>query len=274
MEHERTSTRIARSSAAFLLAAVPAILSAQAINDVFDEVGNETYKGGFGAFNWVDATSFGFATNHAGSEAFLSNYTGLPIPNIGFVKPLNGTIANTSYRVSFYCSRYSSIGTPALADYDTLYIGTPTGSMVWDTVPTPVFDTAWVRWSGIFTPAPGDIGQPFAFGCSLPQLISGTSLAFDGPFYAQDINTGIVQRLDAPAVLTITQSGDQVQVQWSSAAVIELSVFDGTGRNVQVGVARTDATATLDMRAAAPGAYVVHARTIEGRSLTGRFMRN
>ena len=42
MEHERTSTRIARSSAAFLLAAVPAILSAQAINDVFDEVGNET----------------------------------------------------------------------------------------------------------------------------------------------------------------------------------------------------------------------------------------
>lgn len=255
----------------FLCLALPALLHAQAINDVFDEVGDETYKGGFGSFNWVDASSFGFTANNAGVEAFLSNYTGFPLPDIGFVKPLNGIIANTTYRVSFYCSRYSSANTPAFTDYDTLYIGTPNGTMQWDTVPTPVDDTVWVRWSGTFTPAPGDIGQPFAFGCSLPQLISGTSLAYDGPFHAIDISTGIVQLLDAPRPLTMVRSGNRVQVNGVCGPVKALRLFDAVGHELAVRSEPSGTGVVLDMSGQAPGSYALLVEC-DGQALTGRFL--
>ena len=191
----------------------PAVSMAQVITDVFDGVGNETYTGvnGFGPFNWVDATNFGFASQQ-GSSAFLSNLTGPSIPDIGMVKPFATTMDASTYRVAFYCSRYSSPNTLAYSDYDTLYIGSPLGTMVWDTIPTPTVDYQWVRWSGLYTPAPGDIGQPFKFGFSVT-VNNGTSFALDGPVTATDISTGITTRLDTEAqLLAFTDPASQTIV--------------------------------------------------------------
>lgn len=246
---------------------------AQVIDATFDGAGDETYTGtnGFGSFNWVNAINFGFPSQQGGT-AFLSNYTGFPIVDIGMIKPFNATMQNTTYRVSFYCSRYSSTLTLGIDDYDTLYIGSRHGTMVWDTVPTPANDYQWVRWSGVYTPAPEDIGEPFNFGFSLT-LNSGTSFALDGPINATDLSTGITHTLDAPEVLVLAPGPGGVGMEVrASAPMADVDVFDGRGVRVAgaAGLHSTRWTSGIPMLA--PGCYVVRARMADGSVRTRRAM--
>lgn len=244
---------------------------AQVFTDVLDGAGNEAYTGvsGFGAFNWVNALSFGFSTQQ-GNNAFLSNLTGQPIPDIGMVKPFSTTMGASTYRVAFYCSRYSSPNTLAYADYDTLYIGSPDGTMVWDTVPTPMNDFQWVRWSGLYTPAPSDIGQPFKFGFSIT-LNNGTSFALDGPVTATDISTGIVDRLDAPNnFVAIVDPLSRSLLVRCADPMETLELVDTRGRTTartQVGAATS---VTMDISALTAGLYIARAYTLNGSILSVR----
>lgn len=246
-------------------------LQAQVIADVFDGVGNETYPGvnGFGGFNWVNALNFGFSSQQ-GSNAFLSNYTGPPLANIGMIKPFSAVMANTTYRVAFYCSRYSSINTLSLASYDTLYIGSRHGTMVWDTFPTPLADYDWVRWSGLYTPAPQDIGQPFKFGFSLT-LYTQTSFALDGPVTAMDVNTGITERLDAPSGLlaAFDPNGSCVRVQ-CDGPMTELDLYDASGALLRRERVPHRPSALIDTGALPGGMYVLRAWLVDGSVRTTR----
>lgn len=251
----------------------PAVPLAQVITDVFDGVGNETYTGfnGFGPFNWVNATNFGFASQQ-GSSAFLSNYTGLPIPNIGMVKPYTTTMDATTYRVAFYCSRYSSPNTLAYADYDTLYIGSPLGTMVWDTVPTPTVDYQWVRWSGLYTPALGDIGQPFKFGFSVT-LNNGTSFALDGPVTATDISTGITTRLDLDEqLMAFADPTSQTIVLRAAEPLAAMELFDAHGHQVLSRSLGNSTVAHVSCSGMSTGLYVVRVQSADGTQRTARIV--
>lgn len=218
---------------------------------------------GFGSFNWVNALNFGFSSQQ-GSNAFLSNYTGLPLANIGMIKPFSAVMANTTYRVAFYCSRYSSVNTLSLASYDTLYIGSRHGTMVWDTTPTPVNDYEWVRWSGLYTPAPQDIGQPFKFGFSLT-LYTQTSFALDGPVTATDVSTGITERLDAPSGLlaAFDASGSRIQVN-CDGPMADLEIYDASGALVKRERLRNSTSASIEAAALPRGMYLVRAGLVDG----------
>ncbi|MFZ1688221.1 MAG: hypothetical protein WAU70_12400 [Flavobacteriales bacterium] len=268
-----TNNRATSLSFLFLtgFCSLPSPTSAQVFTDVLDGAGNEVYTGvnGFGAFNWVSALNFGFSTQH-GSNAFLSNLTGQPIPDIGMVKPFSTTMGATTYRVAFYCSRYSSPNTLAYSDYDTLYIGSPAGTMVWDTVPTPITDFQWVRWSGLYTPAPADIGQPFKFGFSIT-LNNGTSFALDGPVTATDISTGIITRLDAPDILTAFMDPARSSLVVRSADPMEtMELVDVHGRTTARTQVAAATSVTTDISALSAGLYVVRAYTLNGHMLCGR----
>lgn len=250
-------------------------LRAQVITDVFDGAGNETYTGanGFGPFNWVNAISFGFTTQQ-GSNAFLSNYTGLPIPSIGMRKPFSAIMGNTTYRVAFYCSRYSSLNTLSLSSYDTLYIGSPHGTMVWDTVPTPATDYEWVRWSGLYTPAAEDMGEPFVFGFSLT-LPNATSFALDGPVTATDVATGITERLDAPMPFTVRWDPTLGSVVVSCADPLsKVELYDARGSLLHAQTIRTGTTATVAASRVSPGVLLVRAQLEDGSWRTARAMVN
>lgn len=243
----------------------PAVSSAQVITDVFDGVGNETYTGtnGFGPFNWVNATNFGFASQQ-GSNAFLSNYTGLPIPNIGMVKPFTSTMDATTYRVAFHCSRYSSPNTLAFTDYDTLYIGSPNGTMVWDTVPTPSVDYQWVRWSGLYTPAPSDIGEPFKFGFSVT-ITSGTSFALDGPVTATDISTGITTTLDTEDPLVVfADPASKTVVLRAGEPLAAMELFDAQGHLVLARPLGKSTVAHVTYEGMSAGLFVVRVLSADG----------
>lgn len=254
-----------------LILAFAGATSTAQINDAFDGAGNETYSGvnGFTSGNWVNAINYGFSTQQ-GQNAFLSNYTGFPIANIGMIKPFSTLMENTTYRVSFYCSRYSSTLTLGIDDYDTLYIGSRHGTMVWDTVPTPVDDYEWVRWSGLYTPAPADIGQPFQFGFSLT-LNSGTSFALDGPMMVTDLSTGIAQVLDAPDELLLIPdpSGAAVNVR-SSSLMSAVEVFDARGARVADSAALNSTTWSFAATGLASTLFVVRVRLANGTVLTRR----
>ncbi|MBK9276039.1 MAG: hypothetical protein IPM49_16075 [Flavobacteriales bacterium] len=242
-------------------------------SDSFDGAGNETYPGvnGFGSFNWVNALNFGFATQQ-GQSAFLSNYTGLPIAHIGMIKPFTTIMQNTTYRVSFSCSRYSSTSTLGIADYDTLYIGSRHGTMVWDTVPTPVNDYEWVRWSGLYTPAPQDIGQPFSFGFSIT-LNSGISFALDGPMTITDVATGIAQELIALDELVITPDpgGAGMQVR-AERPMADVEVFDARGARVVAAPALSGTSWHFGTAGLPSSLYIVRVRMTDGTLWTGKVM--
>lgn len=253
------------------LVQLPFVTSAQVITDVFDGAGNETYTGvnGFGPFNWVNATNFGF-TSQQGSNAFLSNYTGLPIPNIGMVKPFTTTMDATTYRVGFNCSRYSSQNTLAFGNYDTLYIGSPNGTMVWDTVPTPTVDYQWVRWSGLYTPAPSDIGEPFKFGFSVT-LTSGTSFALDGPVTATDISTGITTTLDTEEPLVLfADPASQTIVLRATGPLAAMELFDAHGHRVLARPLGNSTVAHVPCAGLSAGLYVVRVHCTDGTLRTAR----
>lgn len=257
--------------AAFLLTLPGA--RAQVINDAFDGAGNETYTGvnGFGAFNWVNAVNFGFSSQQ-GADAFLSNLTGNPIPDIGMIKTFGTLMENTTYRVSFYCSRYSSVNTLGIADYDTLYIGSRYGTMVWDTVPTPAVDFEWLRWSGVYTPAAVDIGQPFHFGFSLT-LNNATSFALDGPVTATGISTGITHILDAPEDLVIVpEPGGQSMVVRASRDIAHVELFDARGALLAIPTAGHGMQWRIGTAAAGSSLYVVRVLMADGSQHTRRVM--
>ena len=244
-------------------------LCGQVLADPLEEVGDETYTG-FSTGNWVDAANFGFA-NHAGPEAFLSNYTGPTLVNIGMEKPLSATIGNSSYRVSFYYSRYSSVNTVPFASYHYLYIGSPDGTMVWDTVPTPTATGEWVKWSGTFTPAPGDIGQPFRLGFSL-DLATQTSLAMDGPLEIWDLTTTVpeITSVNDLQVLCVLGS-DQVRVRCQQP-VIQAAVYDALGRHLRVDAKSIADGCELDVSHLPPGHYSVEGFGTDGLIGKGHFI--
>jgi hypothetical protein len=251
-----------------LLLAKP--MTAQLLSDPLEGDGDETYTGGFGAFNWVDAANYGFA-NHAGAEAFLSNYTGTPLSDIGMEKPLNATIGNGTYRVSFYYSRYSSINPGPYSSYDYLYIGSPNGTMDWDTVPTPTVSGEWVRWSGVFTPDVADIGQPFRFGFSM-ELISGTSLAIDGPLEIVDLATGIIEPMSAHQLQVWHTPGAGQVVISHVQPMSRISVRDAMGRLVPTFPRRTSNGWEINVEHLRPGHYSVLCADANGMQAAGRFM--
>lgn len=267
---------LAAFAAVLALCAMPIeALRSQVITDVFDGAGNETYTGtnGFGPFNWVNALNFGFASQQ-GSNAFLSNYTGPPISNIGMRKPFSAVMANTTYRVAFYCSRYSSVNTLSLSSYDTLYIGSSRGTMVWDTVPTPAADYEWVRWSGLYTPATEDIGEPFMFGFSLT-LPNLTSFALDGPVTATDVATGITERLDEP--MPIGARWDPTGAWLVVSCAVPLSrveLYDTRGLLLYAQSVRSGTTATVAASRIAAGMLLVRAQLEDGSWRTIRAVRN
>jgi len=256
--------------ATFAFATVFAILGrAQLLNIPLEEVGDETYTGGFGSANWVDAANYGFA-NHDGAEAFLSNYTGPTLSNLGMMKPLGGVIGNTIYRVSFYYSRYSSVNAVPYASYNYLYIGSPNGTMFWDTIPTPSLSGEWVKWSGTFTPDAADIGQPFTFGFSL-NLISGSSLAIDGPLQVQDLATSTHEAAMEPALRVIAPIGSDHITVIASLFMKQLIVLDATGRAVEVSKGRTANGWEFDTSDLPAGSYFLIAMDPDGRMAMDRF---
>lgn len=249
------------------------ITRAQVIDATFDGAGDETYTGvnGFGSFNWVNAINFGFPSQQ-GANAFLSNHTGFPLANIGMVKPFTTLMANTTYRVSFYCSRYSSTLTLGIDDYDTLYIGSRHGTMVWDTVPTPVNEYQWVRWSGLYTPAPVDIGEPFAFGFSLT-LNSGTSFALDGPITATDLSTGITHTLDAPEDFLVSPTTDASRIEVRCSRPLRtIELFDARGARLAAQVAGNGTQWSIASAGLAMDLYIVRALLEDGSSRTARVL--
>lgn len=266
----RTHRHLSRQLTTGLILFLSTSCAAQLISDPFEEVGDETYFGGFGSFNWVTAAGFGF-TDHAGAEGFLSNYTGTPLLNLGMEKPLGGSIANTTYRVSFYYTRYLSPNAVPYSDYNYLYIGSPNGTMIWDTVPTPVADGVWVKWSGTFTPQPGDIGQAFRFGFSMT-LYSGVSLAMDGPVIIEDLSTGLSEDASPPALEVLFLPGMSYLNVRCDAPMVEMTVHDAQGRQVNVDADRGQHEWRLDVAPLPPGHYLLQCRIIDGTVRSGRFV--
>lgn len=160
---------------------------AQIISNDFDEdTGMNSYNG-ISSNNWYDfSEGLGIAQN-AGFEFIASangNSSG-SFTNLGITKSLGGSIENHPYLVSFYIAVYNDGSLPLVgveySDFSVLHIGGPVGTVVWDSVPTPNVYGQWVRWSGIYTPDPADIGQEFVFDC-LFDLDGYHAVAIDGPF--------------------------------------------------------------------------------------------
>ncbi len=235
-----------------LLFATPA--SGQVIDDPFESVGDETYVTFNPANNWTVASDFGFA-GHAGPTAFLSAYGGTDTLEVGIVKPLGGSMQNATYDVSFHIAKYWATGL-AYSDLDQLYIGSPDGISVWDSVPTPTVDGEWLRWSGTFTPALTDIGQPFHFGFSLTYY-PGHSFALDGPVQVFDLSTGISPITPQPVPELFYIPGmRQVSIR-SSRHVTDPIVFDTQGRCLQLRSERRSDGWTLDSSSLPNGHYAV-----------------
>ena len=247
------------------------VVTAQVINDPFEEAGDESYApGGFGSFNWVTATDFGFS-DHAGAEGFLSAYSGTPIANIGMVKPLGGSMAATTYRVSFHVSKYFASGIP-FSEFSELYIGSATGTSVWDTVPTPGIDGVWEKWSGTFTPDAADIGQPFAFGFTLT-LFSGRSIAIDGPVIVKDLATGLPEQQGANADLQVLFAPGQPYVDLHcEVPIVEMVVHDAQGRCVSSDRGAAGNDRRVDAALLPPGPYSVRCLCADGSWRVGRFL--
>lgn len=249
-----------------LLLAMPT--TAQVIDDPFESVGDETYLEFNPANNWTAASDFGF-TDHAGPTAFLSAYGGVDTLEVGIVKPLGGNMQNTTYDVSFYFGKYWATGL-AFSDLYQLYIGSPDGISVWDSVPTPTVDGEWLKWSGTFTPAVTDIGQPFHFGFSLTYY-PGHSFAIDGPVQVFDPSTGIAATTALPAPELLYAPGMRQVTVLSSRQITDPVVFDSQGRCVQVRSEQHQQGMTFDTSSLPPGHYSVRF-SVDGAPCAKRFV--
>src|SRR5687767_13585280 len=156
--------------------------SEAAITNPFDrDIGANTYQNGFSDVgNWPTTTDG--LRPRAGNDFFA---TALASPgeyhDIGMTKDLGGLIENTPYEVSFFIAKYygESFTGAQFADFNKLRIGGPDGSMEWLETPAPTVRNQWVQWVGRYTPAPGDVGQPFLFEFALAELRLGMSMAID-----------------------------------------------------------------------------------------------
>lgn len=243
-----------------------ATMHAQVLTDVMDRNWDESYHG-FAPNNWDDAAVVGLV-NHAGTQAFLSYLGGPTTPDVSMVKPLGGTIAAGPYRVSFYYTRYFDGTAIPASTYDTLYIGTPSGSMMWDSVPDPVVEGEWVKWSGVFTPDPGDIGQPFSFGFGM-DMPSGSSFGIDGPLTIIDLTTMSVPEAQG---LHITTYPGMKQVSINVPFPIQqLIVNDAAGRTVGYTGHRIEQGWILSTVGMPAGFYSVMVLGLDGTKASGRF---
>jgi hypothetical protein len=240
----------------------------QVIDDPFESVGDETYVEFNPANNWTVASDFGF-TNHAGPTAFLSAYGGVDTLEVGIVKPLGGSMQNTTYDVSFYFGKYWAEGL-AFSDLDQLYIGSPDGISVWDSVPTPTVDGEWLKWSGTFTPAITDIGQPFNFGFSL-MYYPGHSFAIDGPVQVFDLSTAIAPTTSQQAPELIYTPGVRQVTIRSSQHVAAPIVFDAQGRCMRVISEQQPSGLTVDTSPLPTGHYALQF-SVEGVPCVKRFV--
>jgi len=58
--------------------------------------------------------------------------------------------------------------------------------MTWTDTPVPSVADVWVKWTGTYTPAPSDVGQPFHFE-AIFNLDGMHSIGIDGPIVAEPL---------------------------------------------------------------------------------------
>lgn len=153
--------------------------------NIFDRTsGINVYFGGLNDANWIGAM-FGVNPN-SGSE-FLASAIGSMSPGIqdvGISKNFGGVIEDRPYVVSFYITKYLGLSGVEFADFSSLRMGGLSGTMLWNTTPTPIVDAQWVQWTGLYTPSPADVGQPFIFQ-AIFDLDGQHSIGIDGPMVVQ-----------------------------------------------------------------------------------------
>jgi hypothetical protein len=158
-----------------------------ALDLLFDNSGGQITYSGLNASNWSADPQY--TLPHSGAEAILSangNATGT-FANIGFTKVLGGSIESRPYRVSFWVVQYyPGMFGIELADFSVLKIGGTSGTMTWTDTPVPSVADVWVKWTGTYTPAAGDVGQPFRFQ-AIFNLDGQHSIGIDGPIVAEPL---------------------------------------------------------------------------------------
>jgi hypothetical protein len=164
------------------------------VSNAFDvHTGANTYLGpfvgttyGLNNANWV-AGETGI-TRNAGSQAFLSanGNQATDFEGDGLRKVLGGVVGSNPYAVSFYVATYLSLEGVEASDFTSLRIGGPGGSMQWISRPKPTVNGQWLKWSGVYTPSPTDIGHPFMFE-AIWSLDARHAIALDGPVVATPI---------------------------------------------------------------------------------------
>lgn len=141
--------------------------------------GMNVYAGGLNDGNWDTAE---YVQANAGGMAFGSangNPNGT-FAGLGLTKDLGGVVEDTTYEVSFFVTMYfAGYQGIELADFSTLRIGGPAGTVEWTDTPTPVVEDQWVKWTGTYTPAPADVGGPFFFEVVF-DLDAMHAVGFDG----------------------------------------------------------------------------------------------
>lgn len=203
----------------------------QIINDVFDESpGQNFYQNGLGSFNWVDATSFGL-TNNAGSEAFLSaNGNTTPFNDLGLTKELGGVIQDSVYTVSFYITKYTSLGV-SFSDFDQLRIGGSAGTCQWIQTPNPI-QGVWQQWMAIYTPDTADFGDPFEFTMVFDLQGNNTSVAIDGPVTVS-VNLTSVNHLQHQPLKVFPNPANDFLFLSSPAHIDKVSIVDAFGKVIK-----------------------------------------
>ncbi|MCY0989686.1 hypothetical protein OV203_21285 [Nannocystis sp. ILAH1] len=140
--------------------------------------GMNTYVGGLSDDNWGTE----LAQPNAGGSFFGSangNQMG-SFAGLGLTKDLGGVVEDTTYEVSFFVTMYvAGFSGIELADFSTLRIGGPGGMVEWTSTPTPTVEDEWVQWTGMYTPAPADLGGPFIFEMVF-DLDAQHAVGFDG----------------------------------------------------------------------------------------------
>jgi hypothetical protein len=171
----------------FLLSSPRAVAVAPALFSVFDQFSGPIIDSNFGRGpNWTSGISG--LTPHSGSHFFESDNGNFccNFDDLRLAMLLGGVIENKVYEVSFYIAA-NDLGQGLLAldlaDFDSLAIGGANGTMEWFSSPKPIPGDEWFKWTGLYTPSPADIGDPFQFRMVV-DIHARHSLALDGPITA------------------------------------------------------------------------------------------
>jgi hypothetical protein len=217
----------------------------QALSNIFDvAIGQNTYTnmltrdGSSESDVWVN--SFAGMIPRSGTSFFASanGNTNITFLSIGLTKVLGGTIEARPYLVSFFVAKYNDRPAPAsrgveFADFLSLRIGGMDGTMLWSNTPTPVVDGQWVQWSGIYTPAPADVGKPFLFHAVWDERPL-VAIAIDGPMVARPTPPVLSIGIGCVDICLDALAGRSYQLEYQSAATTNqwvpvLLPFSGTG---------------------------------------------